>query len=89
MGTLEGFPNPPAMVRGRQSRPAPHAFTQTAPSLKTDSTTEATEGTEDLTVPESDPNPFLPVRLCGLGGLCGEIRIRCHEIFASCEGIAS
>ena len=25
MGTLRGFPNPPAMVRGRQSRPAPHA----------------------------------------------------------------
>jgi hypothetical protein len=25
MGTLGGFPNPPAMVRGRQGRPAPHA----------------------------------------------------------------
>jgi hypothetical protein len=25
MGTLGGFPSPPAMVRGRQSRPAPHA----------------------------------------------------------------
>ena len=25
MGTLAGFPNPPAMVRGRRSRPAPHA----------------------------------------------------------------
>jgi hypothetical protein len=25
MGTLEGFPNPPAMVRGEQSSPAPHA----------------------------------------------------------------
>jgi len=25
MGTLEGFPNPPAMVRRRQSRRAPHA----------------------------------------------------------------
>ena len=25
MGTLGGFPNPPAMLRGRQSRPAPHA----------------------------------------------------------------
>jgi hypothetical protein len=24
-GTLEGFPSPPAMVRGRRSRPAPHA----------------------------------------------------------------
>ena len=24
MGTLAGFPNPPAMVRRRQSRPAPH-----------------------------------------------------------------
>jgi DNA repair photolyase len=24
-GTLEGFPNPPAMVRGEQSSPAPHA----------------------------------------------------------------
>jgi len=35
-------------------------------------------------VPESDPNPFLPVRLCGLSGLSGEIRIRCHEILASC-----
>jgi hydroxyethylthiazole kinase-like uncharacterized protein yjeF len=27
MGTLGGFPNPPAMVRGRPSRPAPHAKT--------------------------------------------------------------
>jgi hypothetical protein len=26
MGTLEGFPNPPAMVRGEQSSPAPHAY---------------------------------------------------------------
>jgi hypothetical protein len=25
MGTLEGFPPPPAMVRGEQSSPAPHA----------------------------------------------------------------
>jgi len=25
LGTLEGFPNPPAMVRGRQSRPTSHA----------------------------------------------------------------
>ena len=25
MGTLRGFPNPPAMVRGEQSSPAPHA----------------------------------------------------------------
>ena len=25
MGTLGGFPNPPAMVRGEQSSPAPHA----------------------------------------------------------------
>jgi hypothetical protein len=25
MGTLEGCPNPPAMVRGEQSSPAPHA----------------------------------------------------------------
>jgi hypothetical protein len=25
MGTLEGFPNPPTMVRGEQSSPAPHA----------------------------------------------------------------
>jgi hypothetical protein len=25
MGTLEGSPNPPAMVRGEQSSPAPHA----------------------------------------------------------------
>jgi hypothetical protein len=25
MGTLEGFPTPPAMVRGEQSSPAPHA----------------------------------------------------------------
>ena len=25
MGALKGFPNPPAMVRGRQSWPAPHA----------------------------------------------------------------
>jgi len=33
-------------------------------------------------VPESDPNPFLPVRLCGLGG---EIRIRRQEIIASCK----
>src|SRR5215470_11664914 len=24
-GTLKGFPNPPAMVRGEQSSPAPHA----------------------------------------------------------------
>jgi hypothetical protein len=27
MGTLKGFPCPPAMVRGRQSRPGPHAAT--------------------------------------------------------------
>jgi hypothetical protein len=27
MGTLEGFPCPPAMVRGEQSSPAPHATT--------------------------------------------------------------
>jgi hypothetical protein len=27
MGTLEGFPNPPAMVRRRHSRRAPHATT--------------------------------------------------------------
>jgi hypothetical protein len=26
MGTLKGFPNPPAMVRGEQSSPAPHAI---------------------------------------------------------------
>ena len=26
MGTLEGFPNPPAMVRGERSSPAPHAW---------------------------------------------------------------
>ena len=26
-GTLTGFPNPPAMVRGEQSSPAPHAIT--------------------------------------------------------------
>jgi len=25
MGTLKGFPYPPAMVRGRRGRPAPHA----------------------------------------------------------------
>src|SRR4051812_4262493 len=25
LGTLDGFPNPPAMVRGEQSPPAPHA----------------------------------------------------------------
>jgi hypothetical protein len=25
MGTLRGFPNPPATLRGRPSRPAPHA----------------------------------------------------------------
>jgi NAD+ kinase len=28
-GTLEGFPNPPAMVRGEQSSPAPHAIVPT------------------------------------------------------------
>jgi len=28
-GTLGGFPNPPAMVRGEQSSPAPHAFSLT------------------------------------------------------------
>ena len=28
-GTLEGFPNPPAVVRGEQSSPAPHALTLT------------------------------------------------------------
>ena len=28
MGTLKGFPNPPAMVRRRQSRRAPHAITR-------------------------------------------------------------
>src|SRR5215468_8594590 len=26
LGTLRGFPNPPAMVRGEQSSPAPHAI---------------------------------------------------------------
>src|SRR5262245_39524307 len=26
VGTLEGFPHPPAMVRGEQSSPAPHAI---------------------------------------------------------------
>jgi len=26
MGTLGGFPNPPAMLRGEQSSPAPHAI---------------------------------------------------------------
>jgi len=26
MGTLKGFPNPPAMLRGEQSSPAPHAI---------------------------------------------------------------
>jgi hypothetical protein len=30
MGTLEGFPNPPAMVRRRQSRRAPHAWSARA-----------------------------------------------------------
>ena len=29
-GTLRGFPNPPAMVRGEQSLPAPHAMDQDA-----------------------------------------------------------
>src|SRR6266545_4890175 len=34
METLEGFPNLPAMFRGRASRPAPHASTMGAmPSL--------------------------------------------------------
>src|SRR5262245_23857744 len=28
MGTLKGFPNPPAMVRGERSSPAPHAMTR-------------------------------------------------------------
>jgi len=32
MGTLKGFPNPPAMVRGEQSSPASHAMT--APALR-------------------------------------------------------
>ena len=26
MGTPKGFPNPPAMVRGEQSSPTPHAI---------------------------------------------------------------
>src|SRR6185436_8439868 len=29
MGTLKGFPNPPAMLRGEQSSPAPHAISKT------------------------------------------------------------
>jgi len=29
VGTLKGFPRPPATVRGRQSRPAPHAMNVT------------------------------------------------------------
>jgi hypothetical protein len=33
MGTLEGFPNPPAMVRGRRSRPAPHTELVQKPAL--------------------------------------------------------
>ena len=28
MGTLKGFPNPPAMVRGERSSPAPHATSE-------------------------------------------------------------
>jgi apolipoprotein D and lipocalin family protein len=32
MGTLGGFPNPPAMVRAEQSSAAPHAFTSPAPA---------------------------------------------------------
>jgi hypothetical protein len=34
MGTLKGFPNPPAMVRDRQSRSAPHAFESSLPLLR-------------------------------------------------------
>jgi hypothetical protein len=30
MGTLGGFPNPPAMVRGERSSPAPHTILSTA-----------------------------------------------------------
>jgi RNA polymerase sigma-70 factor (ECF subfamily) len=30
MGTLKGFPSPPAMVRGEQSSPAPHATSEVA-----------------------------------------------------------
>ncbi len=33
MGTLGGFPSPPAMVRGEQSSPAPHAARRLAPFL--------------------------------------------------------
>src|ERR1051325_6041740 len=33
MGTLEGFPFPPAMVRGEQSSPTPHAISSTSRRL--------------------------------------------------------
>jgi len=33
MGTLRGFPYPPAMLRGEQSSPTPHAITAASASI--------------------------------------------------------
>ncbi len=41
MGTLAGFPTPPAMLRGRQSRPTPHAIIPPAPADSAASTAPA------------------------------------------------
>jgi glycerol-3-phosphate dehydrogenase len=43
MGTLKGFPNPPAMVRGRRSRPAPHATDLASLDLAPDIAAHLTE----------------------------------------------
>jgi eukaryotic-like serine/threonine-protein kinase len=52
-GTLEGFPNPPALVRGEQSSPAPHAkFAQRA--VITDFGIALSEEQSDMRLTESD-----------------------------------
>ena len=53
MGTLKGFPNPPAMVRGEQSSPAPHAIIDM--------------GTLKGFAPPFGPPPATPTPLASLG----------------------
>ena len=51
MGTLAGFPNPPAMLRGRQSRPTPHAIIPPAPADPSASAAPAPPPTSTPTQP--------------------------------------
>src|SRR6185436_12184747 len=76
MGTLGGFPNPPAMLRGEQSSPAPHAFswssvcslTQAAPSPNLEAAGVADEGRHRLPVAVEGRTPgrFAQRRLAGV-----------------------